>query len=177
MKADPKTDIEGARIASSLVSTAIISGDDELDTKLLREMSEDARRYISAFSWCEAVIDSYFAGGVGGVFAIFFFRIRPCRPGIGPWIWIMVGDVPSAYLPLADCSSPAEAFETYVLGMTKWVVLAREGKTGTAEQGVPPVNVPSTPEWAERLNLKLEGLKTIITPFFEDDDGVSGTVH
>jgi hypothetical protein len=130
-------------------------------------MADEARRYVSSFSWCEAVLDSYFGGGVGGIFAVFFLHIRPSRSGIDPWIWSMVGDIPSAYLPLSDCDSPAEAFKTYVVGMSNWVELARQGKTGTARQGVPPVNVPSTPEWAERLDQKLRGLTQVIKPFFE----------
>jgi hypothetical protein len=144
-----------------------MKGDDAVDTRLLREMSEEAKRYISSFSWCGSVVDSYFAGGVGGIFAVFFFHIQPSRRGISPWIWIMVGDIPPAYLPLDDCSSPAEAFRTYLRGMRKWVEFAHESKTGTAEQGVPPVNVPATPEWAEKLDKKLQGLDTIIRPFFE----------
>jgi len=40
-----------------------------------------------------------FGGGVGGIFAVFFFQIRPSRPNVEPWIWIIVGDIPSAYLP------------------------------------------------------------------------------
>jgi hypothetical protein len=177
MKTSLETELEGAQIASGLIPAANINGDDDLDTKLLREMSEDARRYISSFSWCEAVTDSYFGGGVGGIFAVFFFHIRPGRHGVDSWIWTMVGDIPSAYLPLADSHSPAEAFETYIRGMRKWVELARKGKTGNTRQGVPPVSVPATPEWAEKLNKKLEGLILAIRPFFQVNDGKTTTVH
>jgi hypothetical protein len=55
--------------------------------------------------------------------------------------------------------------------MSRWVELARMGQTGTPEQGVPPVNVPATPEWAERLNRKLDGLTVAVRPFFEDQEG------
>ncbi|MGA9306103.1 MAG: hypothetical protein WBW31_11945 [Candidatus Sulfotelmatobacter sp.] len=53
--------------------------------------------------------------------------------------------------------------------MSKWVELARMGKTGTPDQGVPPVNVPATPEWAEKLSQRLNGLALAVRPFFEDD--------
>lgn len=177
MKANPETELDGVRIASGLISTENITGDDEVDAKLLRTMLEDARQYISSFSWCETVVDSYFGGGVGGIFAVFFFHIRPSRRGVAPWIWTMVGDIPSAYLPLTDCHSPAEAFETYICGMSRWVDFARKGKTGTTRQGVPPVNVPATPEWAEMLNQKIEGLKIAIGPFFQVDDKKTPTVQ
>jgi len=171
MKTGSAAETEGARIASSLVLTTKIRGDDATDTRLLRKMSEEARRYISSFSWCGSVVDSYFAGGVGGIFAVFFFHIQRSRRGISPWIWIVVGDIPPAYLPLDDCSSPAEAFRTYLRGMSKWVEFARAGKTGTPEQGVPPVNVPATPEWAEKLNQRLYGLTIAVQGIFQEEDG------
>jgi hypothetical protein len=170
MRTESSAEAEGMRIAFGLIPVAKIKGDDAVDTRLLRKMSEEAKRYISSFSWCGSVIDSYFAGGVGGIFAVYFFHIQPSRQGINPWIWIMVGDIPPAYLPLDDCSSPAEAFRTYIRGMSKWVEFARESKTGTAAQGVPAVNVPATPEWAERLNQKLYGLTIAVQGVFQDED-------
>jgi uncharacterized protein YlaN (UPF0358 family) len=171
MKTGASAEAEGMRIASGLIPVAKIKGEDAADTRLLRKMWKDAERYISSFSWCHSVVDSYFGGGVGGIFGVFFFHIQPSRRGVSPWIWIMAGDIPSAYLPLDDCSSAAEAFDMYICGMSKWVEFAREGKAGTAEQGVPPVNVPATPEWAEILDKKLQGLDTMIRPFFAVEKG------
>ena len=133
-------------------------------------MSQDAKQYISSFPWCETILSSYFGGGVGGIFAVFFFHIRPSRSDVAPWIWIVVGDIPSAYLPVTDCESPAEVFRSYLRGMSRWVELARKGQNGTPEQGVPPVNVPATPEWAETLHQKLYGLTLAVKPFFEDEE-------
>jgi hypothetical protein len=162
-------ELEGRRIATTLVPIESICGDDELDTKLLIEMAEYSTKYISSFSWCEAILESYFAGGVGGIFAVFFFNIKPSRPEVDPWIWIMGGVVPPAYLPLRDCSSSSEAFSLYIEGMSKWVEYARKGQAGDADQGVPPVNVPATPEWAEELGRRLKGLALAVKPFFEEN--------
>jgi len=167
-------DLEGELIAAELTPSENIEGDDEEDTALLQKMWEEAWRYISSFAWCKSAIASYFGGGVGGIFAVFFFRIQPGRTGVDPWIWVMVGDVPSAYLPVTDCKSPGEAFRTYIRGMKKWVELARQGKEGTPEQGVPPVNVPATPEWAEQLDKRLQMLEFVISPFFE---GGADAIH
>jgi len=79
----------------------------------------------------------------------------------------MVGDVPFAYLPVTDCKTPAEAFRKYLAGMKKWCECARLGKEGTAEQGVPPVNVPATPEWAEELDRRIPTLELLVRPYFE----------
>lgn len=166
----PLPDAKGEEVASELVPVGNITGEDEEDTTLLREMSETAKHYLSSFSWCDTILSSYFGGGVGGIFAVFYFHIRPARPGVDSWMWVVVGDIPPAYLPLADCRSPADVFRTYIRGMSRWVELARKGQGGTPEQGVPPVNVPPTPEWAEKLNQKLYGLMLAVKPFFENED-------
>ena len=161
---------------AGVVPVELMTGDDDEDTSLLRGMSQDAEGYLRSFSWCKEVRGSFFGGGVGGIIAVFLFNIAPPRPDVGSWIWIIVGDIPSAYLPLEDARSPAEVFQTYLRGMSKWVELAREGRNGTADDGVPPINVPATPEWAEKLDQRLNSLRLIVQPFF-DDKGESSQVH
>jgi hypothetical protein len=162
----------GRMVASDLTPARSIEGDDDQDTTLLRKMFGDATEYISSLSWCEDILDSYFGGGVGGIFAIFFFHIRSRRSDVDPWIWIVVGDIPPAYLPLSDCESPAQVFRTYVHGMSRWVEFARKGELGAVSPlDVPPVNLPPTPEWAERVNQKLYGLTLAVKPFFEEESG------
>jgi hypothetical protein len=161
---------------AGVVPVELMTGEDEEDTAFLRGMSQDAEAYLRSFSWCKEVQGSFFGGGVSGIIAVFLFNIRPARPEVSSWIWIIVGDIPSAYLPLEDAPSPAEIFKTYLRGMSKWVELAREGRSGTADDGVPPVNVPATPEWAERLEQRLHSLRLVAQPFF-DDSGESNQIH
>ena len=78
-----------------------------------------------------------------------------------------MGDIPSAYLPLEDAPSKMSAFETYLEGMKRWVVAAREGREPEPEDCCPTLNVPSTPEWAEALDCRLRTLSEVIRPFFE----------
>ena len=144
-----------------------LEGDDEEDTMLLRQMLEEARSYILSHSWCDSITGTYFGGGVGGILAIFLFNIATSRPEVDSWMWIVVGDVPPAYLPLQDCHSPKEVFTTYVNGMTRWTRLARKGQSGTAEKEIPPVNLPSTPYWAETVKNKLQLLNELVKPRFK----------
>jgi hypothetical protein len=80
-----------------LVRAERMEGEDDEDTALLQEMLVEARNYILSFSWCESILDSYFAGGVGKIFAIFLFNISPARTNVDKWMWVVVGDVPPAY--------------------------------------------------------------------------------
>jgi len=150
-----------------VIAVEQMSGDDEEDTTLLREMLEQAKNYVHSFSWCDSIISSLFAGGVGKVFAIFLFKINSSHRDVDPWEWVFVGDIPPTYLPLEDASSKKAAFECYLDGMGRWVAVAREGREPQPEDCCPPVNVPPTPEWAETLDSRLRMLSEVIKPIFE----------
>ena len=159
--------IDDAPTPPNVVPVEHMSGDDDEDTALLRGMLEEAKNYIQSFSWCKSIDRSYFAGGVGNVFAIFLFKIDSNRPEVDPWEWIFVGDVPPGYLPLEDAGSRMEAFETYIEGMKRWVEVAREGREPQPEDCCPPVNVPATPEWSEALGGRLKMLTELVRHHFE----------
>jgi hypothetical protein len=144
-----------------------MSGEDDEETALLRTMFEQATSYIRSFSWCDSIIGSYFAGGVGKIFAIFLFEITSSNADVDSWEWIFVGDVPSAYLPLKDAPSKLRAFETYIEGMGRWVEVAREGREPAPEDHCPPVGVRATREWAEALDGRLRMLNESIKPYFQ----------
>jgi hypothetical protein len=167
---EPSSENDSGAPVAGVVPVKRMTGDDDEDTTLLRGMSMGAEEYLRSFSWCGNILSSFFGGGVGGVFAVFLFNIHPARPEVSSWIWVVVGDIPSAYLSLEDCNSPADVFKTYMRGMSKWVEMARQGRTGSPDDGVPPVNVPATPEWAEKLEHRLHSLTLIVKPFFDDTD-------
>ena len=153
-----------------------MTGEDEEDSALLREMSKQAESFLRPFSWCAEILGCYFGGGSGGVLAVFLFNIGPTKPVVGQWIWIVVGDIPYAYLPLEDAETPAIAFKKYLLGMGRWVEMVRQGRSETPDDGVPPVRVPTTPEWADKIERRLHTLRLIVQPFF-DDAGESNQIH
>jgi hypothetical protein len=144
-----------------------MKGEDDEDTVFLREMLEQARNYVRSFSWCDSIIGSYFAGGVGEIFAIFLFKITSWNADVDSWQWIFVGDVPSAYLPLKDARSKMQAFETYIEGMKRWVEVARKEREPAPEDHCPPVGVPATRQWAEALDGRLRMLNESIKPHFQ----------
>ncbi len=160
--ADHEAPVTGVVLAAQAV------GDDEEDTLLIRQMAQDAVEYCAGFSWCQSVKQAYFGGGLGGVFCVYLLSIVPSRDGIGQWIWVVRGDIPPAYLPLEDCDSPKAVFETYLWGMGNWVELAKHGKAESGEDGVPPVNLPATPENAAMLEKRLSMLRDLVAPFFAE---------
>ena len=151
---------------ANVVPVEQMAGDDEEDTTFLQEMLEDAKRYVLSFPWCDTIEKAYFAGGVGKIFAVFLFKITSRNPDVPSWEWIIVGDIPPAYIPLEDCRLPREVFETYIDGMRRWVEIVREGREPAPEDCVPPINVPATTEWAENLSGRLRLLVELIQPHF-----------
>ena len=155
---------------TGVVPTSAMTGEDEEETARLREMEGQARAFLSSFQWCESIDGLYFGDGVGGVCAVFFAHIKPSRPDVDEHLWVVVGDLPPAYLVTDDCRTPKQALEGYIEEMRKWVALA---KVGQASHDVIPVYVPPTPESAEALESRLDALEQKIIPqWFDQTDTI-----
>lgn len=141
-----------------------IFGDDEEDTRLLRAMASRAQEFILSFSWCKSIHAAYFGDGCGGVVALFLFRIEPSEANVDEWLWVVVGDLPPAYLIIDDCKTPSQALEGYIDEMSKWADLAKKGRTSTR---VIPVNAPATPAYAVALEGRLKFLRDVMVPSFQ----------
>ncbi len=142
-------------------------GDDEQDTRLLRQMAKRAAAFLQDFNWCKSIRESYFGDGYGGIVAIFLFRIDPIGPEIDEWLWVIVGDIPPAYLVIDKSNTPSLALEGYIEEMSKWVQLAKKGKSS---KKVIPVNVPATPDNAKLLEERLNIFTEILVPAFRQSE-------
>jgi len=140
-----------------------MAGDSKEDTLLLREMANEAEQFLASFQWCESIKESFFGAGIGGIAAVFLFHIIPAKPHVDEWLWVVVGDIPPAYLVIETNTTPAEALEAYIEEMRRWVDLAYRGQTSA---DVIPVNVPATPEWANNLSERLKMLESVVLPQF-----------
>lgn len=137
--------------------------------RLLRHMAQQAEDYLQGFNWCKSIREAYFGSGYGGIVAVFFFRIVPSKPQMDEWFWIIVGDLPPAWLPTDRGKTPSEALENYIWEMTRWVHFAKRGRI--PDDGI-PVNLP--PNWknAEALEDKLKVLRKAVVPAFQAREAV-----
>ena len=135
------------------------------DGELLKSMAKDAESFLHSFPWCRSVERRYFGAGIGGVIGIFLFEIVPATTDVDRWIWVIVGDLPPAYLVTSECKTPSETLRGYIYEMRRWVDLAEKGHTSP---DVIPVNVPATPESARELGRRLEYLQVNVLPFFRE---------
>jgi hypothetical protein len=140
-------------------------GGDEEDSRLLRIMADGAENYLRCFKWCTGIREAFFGYGYGGIVAVFLFRIERGSPDVDEWLWVVFGDVPPAYLVTDECKTPSEALTRYIGEMSKWVALAKEGRSSVE---VIPVHVPSTPENADDLAKRLTFFREIVVPVFRE---------
>jgi hypothetical protein len=95
------------------------------------------------------------------VVAVFLFRIVPKQEGVDEWLWVVVGDLPSAYLVTDDNPTPASALEAYVAEMSAWVDAVENGRPVA---DLIPVNVPPTRENSQQLRNRLTFLSANVIP-------------
>ena len=141
---------------SRLAPIDAVSGETEKDTQLLRGMAEEARRYLLSFHWCTAIRKGWFGWGVGGIAAVFLFEIQPVNSDVDKLLWVVVGDLPPAYLVVDESPTPLDALRNYVGLMQEWITAVREGKS--TEECI-PVNSAATRESADALGTRLDFLK------------------
>ncbi len=133
-----------------------IEGEDEEDTEQLRTQFHEACDYLSGFSWSEPIEQAYFAFGVGGIFALFLFVLEKAVGGTDKELWIVVGDLPSAYFVTEGVETVDEAIDTYCSLMEDWVLSVEQDDMETR---VFPVDASRTRANAEMLKTRIAFLR------------------
>ncbi len=146
---------------SKMMPVDSIEGESDVDTKLLREMAAEAHIFILEHEWCELVDRQYLAYGVGGVVAVFLVQITPRSEDVDTFLWVIVGDLPPAYIVVDDNPTAADALDGYCSEMEAWVEAAERGED---VEDLIPVNAPPTRDNAAQLGGRLEFLKSKILP-------------
>jgi len=140
---------------SQLISTEELERDEEL--RPLHVMATEATQYLSSFSWCRRILRSWLGWGIAGICGVFLFELEPASPEVDRWLWVIVGDLPSAYLVTDDSPAPLDALRNYLDLMEEWV---ENVQTGKSVKDCIPVEAPATAENAEALHVRIEFLRT-----------------
>lgn len=123
------------------------------------QYARDAAAFLASHSWCTAVVSTHLAWAVAGVLGVFLCRLASDRPEVDDTLWVVVGDVPPAYLVCEAAPGWREALTAYVEEMQLWVDAVRNS---TSLDDVIPVNVPPTPEYADLLEKRLDFIRAQI---------------
>lgn len=123
----------------------------------VEELTESARQFLSRQRWCARVVQVTPVFAIAGVLGVFRCSLIPSDPAADVMVWVVVGDLPSAYLAHEPGDSWQDALRGYVEEMAAWVSAARAGKPVT---DLIPVNVPATAENAAMLASRLDFIRT-----------------
>ena len=143
-----------------LVPVKEMRGEDDVETAELRRMYAEARAYLSSHQWCEEVGEALFGYGVGAVVAVFLFRAR-LGTRKKEWLWVVVGDLPTAYLVSDQAPTAEAALRIYTDLMEDWVHAVRNG---SGLEAVFPVEAPADEEHADLLDSRIGFLREKIIP-------------
>ena len=105
---------------------ADLIGADGEDNLLLHKMADEALSYIRSFTWCPPIKATYLAYGIGGIIAVFLVKFDEKIQGTDDCLWVIVGDLPSAYIVVEPQDSAREALERYCQLMDDWIKQVRE---------------------------------------------------
>lgn len=137
-----------------------IHDEDPQERSLLRERAREAREFITSFRWCRSLRKLWLAGGFSHV-AVFLAELENTAHPRDDQLWIVVGDLPPAYLVTDDSPDVKEALLSYVYEMRLWVEAARQGKS---VRDCIPVNVEPTPKNALQLQSRLDFIENEYVP-------------
>ena len=132
------------------------------DVSFLSDCYERASKYISELRWITGVENVYVGLHFDGMFCVFLFETSLNVDKKFPddeFIWIVVGDLPIAYITSEVSPNPACALDSYVGAMFEWVEAV---ETGASVSDLIPVNVPPTTEYAAMLRTRLELINDLV---------------
>jgi len=110
----------------NLVPADQIRGEDDEETVELQEMLSRAVRISCPRIGVKQYPTNNLGFGVGGVVAVFLLRAK-LRTGGEELLWVVEGDLPSAYLVTDRASNAATALNIYADLMQDWVKAVRRG--------------------------------------------------
>ena len=128
-------------------------------------LAQQALWFLVCHEWCASVRHGYAGMVYEGILGVFFFEIEPLR-NADPEVWVIVGDLPPAYIACDDCPNAAAALDGYCGAMSEWVQAVRQKKP---VDDLIPVNAPPTEEYADLLERRLRFIYEEILPEYEDD--------
>ena len=129
---------------------------EQIEDPEVATLAAEARTFLSSQAWVTAVRGGRLAYAIPAVLGVFQFDIDAAREDIPSPIWVVAGDLPSAYLPCEDLPTWEEALDGYVWEMQRWVDAVHAGES--IEELI-PTGVAPTREYADLLGRRLDFLR------------------
>lgn len=142
------------KLLSELENTDILLQKDnkEIETKKLYKEAYD---YLLSHTWCNSIDSSWIAVSWGYILGVFLFEITSDIAEVDKYVWVVVGDIPPAYIDVQSVQDPIDVISSYIDIMSDWVKCVENDES---TEDCYPVEVPATVEYAKMLKSRLEVL-------------------
>ena len=131
----------------------------QIESPEVRELAETASSFVASQRWCRKVTDVRLAWACAGVLGVFQVDLQPARAEVDTTLWVVVGDLPPAYLVLDESPTWKDALRGYVAEMNRWVHAV---KHGLPLDDVIPVPAEPSDEHADMLAGRLAFIESEI---------------
>jgi hypothetical protein len=137
---------------------------EEIDFYRLKEIDEfqsildlfsESKKYLESFNWCKKIIKGWYDFGFFEKLGVFLFNIESNGQDVDDFIWVIVGDLPTAYID-SSVKTGLGALRIYCDLMEEWAVNVSKGKS---VDECFPVPVEQTRKNAELLMKRINFLK------------------
>jgi hypothetical protein len=112
-----------------LLSAGQLAGDARFEEDEIAEITQlwsEATEFLEAHEWCLEVIDQYLSFSSVPILCVFLADVKVLAPATSP-LWVIVGDIPPAFIDVAETENAAEALQDYCAAMAEWVRAVRGG--------------------------------------------------
>lgn len=136
-------------------------------------LSREALEFLESQSWCKRIDKGYLDRGWGYILGVFLFVIEPIDDDIPTHHWVIVGDIPPAYIDAENNPNGACVIDAYIMEMQKWIDHVKQHQPVI---DLIPVNAPPTEEYANMLQERIDVIKTEILSAYKDEieSGLNG---
>jgi len=125
------------------------------------ELLASMTAFLRGFPWARRTGRIWVAESIPGVIGLFLVELDAVSQDIDRYVWVVVGDVPPAYISSEFAKSPKAAVEGYIAEMEAWVEAVEKGEP---VDDLIPVNGAPTRENAAALKSRLSFIKSKILP-------------
>lgn len=109
-------------------------------------------RRVEAFmienQFCQKIRKGWLAFGVPGILGIFYLELIPAQTFIKDELWVIVGDIPPAFIYTDECPNAFAALQKYLNELALWIDAVRKDES---VEGLLPVDAPPIPKFADML--------------------------
>jgi hypothetical protein len=128
---------------------------------------DKATAFLGGFAWANNRKNLWVADCIPGVLGIFLVELDPQGQDVDQYIWVVVGDLPPAYLSSEYAKSPKDALDGYMGEMLAWVEAVEKGEP--TDELIPNNGAPTLAN-ARALRSRLEFLGREVLPHLQGEE-------